>query len=149
MHLGQLTPPKGAIKKRKRVGCGPGSGHGKTSCKGHKGQKARAGAKHRPWFEGGQMPIQRRLPKIGFRPPDRDRNQIVNLADLVRVTEGAVTPDSLRAAGLIRSARGSVKILGDGDVARALEVRVHAISAAASAKIIAAGGSVALIVQGK
>lgn len=145
MLLGQLSPPKGGVKKRKRIGCGPGSGHGKTACKGHKGQKARAGAKHRAWFEGGQMPIQRRLPKIGFNPPERQQAQIVNLSDLARLPEGPVTPDTLRAAGLIRSAKGLVKILGDGKVERALEVRVHAVSAGASTKIAEAGGKVEII----
>ncbi len=146
MHLGQISPPEGGVKKRKRVGCGPGSGHGKTACKGHKGQKARAGAKHRAWFEGGQMPIQRRLPKIGFKPLERKRYQIVNLSDAVeRIADGPLTPDTLRAAGLIRDAGGRVKLLGDGQVGRAVEVRVHAISASASAKVSEAGGKVEII----
>jgi large subunit ribosomal protein L15 len=146
MLLGLLTPPKGAIKKRKRVGCGPGSGHGKTSCRGHKGQKARAGSKRKFWFEGGQMPIQRRLPKIGFKPMDRNTFQIVNLeAILRRIPEGPITPESLRKAGLIRSAARPVKILGDGQVDRALEVRVHALSTSASAKVTEAGGKVEII----
>ena len=145
MHLGQLSPPKGGVKKRKRVGCGPGSGHGKTSCRGHKGQKARSGSKRRAWFEGGQMPIQRRLPKIGFKPLERRGFQIVNLSDLARVSEGPVTPETLRAAGLIRDAQGVVKVLGDGRVERAVEVRVHAVSASASAKIVEAGGKVEII----
>ena len=145
MHLGQLSPPKGGVKKRKRVGCGPGSGHGKTSCRGHKGQKARAGSKRKAWFEGGQMPIQRRLPKIGFKPLERNGYQIVNLSDLTRVPEGPVTPETLRAAGLIRDAQGVVKVLGDGRVERAVEVRVHAVSASASAKIVEAGGKVEII----
>ncbi|MSS70979.1 MAG: 50S ribosomal protein L15 [Candidatus Latescibacteria bacterium] len=146
MHLGQISPPEGGVKKRKRVGCGPGSGHGKTACKGHKGQKARAGAKHRAWFEGGQMPIQRRLPKIGFKPLERKRYQIVNLSDAVeRISDGPLTPDTLRAAGLIRDAGGRVKLLGDGQVGRAVEVRVHAISASASAKVSEAGGKVEII----
>ena len=145
MHLGQLSPPKGGVKKRKRVGCGPGSGHGKTACRGHKGQKARSGSKRRAWFEGGQMPIQRRLPKIGFKPLERRGFQIVNLSDLTRVPEGPVTPETLRAAGLIRDAQGVVKVLGDGRVERAVEVRVHAVSASASAKIVEAGGKVEII----
>ena len=145
MHLGQLSPPKGGVKKRKRVGCGPGSGHGKTSCRGHKGQKARSGSKRRAYFEGGQMPIQRRLPKIGFKPLERRGYQIVNLSDLARVPEGPVTPETLRAAGLIRDAQGVVKVLGDGRVERAVEVRVHAVSASASAKIAEAGGKVEII----
>ncbi len=145
MHLGQLSPPKGGVKKRKRVGCGPGSGHGKTSCRGHKGQKARSGSKRRAWFEGGQMPIQRRLPKIGFKPLERRGFQIVNLSDLARVSEGPVTPETLRAAGLIRDAQGVVKVLGEGRVERAVEVRVHAVSASASAKIVEAGGKVEII----
>lgn len=149
MHLGQVFPPEGGVKKRKRVGCGPGSGHGKTACKGHKGQKARAGAKHRAGFEGGQMPIQRRLPKIGFKPLERKRYQVVNLSDAVeRISEGPITPDTLRAAGLIRDARGQVKLLGDGQVGRAVEIRVHAVSASASAKVSEAGGKVEVISEG-
>ncbi len=148
MHLGQISPPEGGVKKRKRVGCGPGSGHGKTSCRGHKGQKARAGAKHRAYFEGGQMPIQRRLPKVGFKPLTRKRYQVVNLSDAVeRIPDGPITPEALRAVGLIRDAQGPVKVLGGGQVGRAVEVRAHAVSASASAKVSEAGGKVEIISQ--
>ena len=146
MHIGEISPPERGVRKRKRVGCGVGSGHGKTAGKGHKGQKARAGAKHRAWFEGGQMPIQRRLPKIGFKPPHQDRFQIVSLASIVlRIKEGPVTPETLKAVGLIRDARGRVKVLGDGEVEKALEVLAHAVSASALKKITEAGGKVEII----
>ena len=146
MHLGQLSPPEHGVKRHKRVGCGPGSGHGKTACRGSKGQKSRSGSKRRAWFEGGQMPIQRRLPKIGVGPLQRERYQIVNLKDLKdRVQDDVVTPDLLRAAGLIRDGSGKVKVLGSGELERAVEFRVHAVSGTASAKIKEAGGKVEII----
>ena len=143
MKLGNLSPPKGATSKKKRLGIGPGSGTGKTAGRGHKGQRARSGSKHKDWFEGGQMPLQQRLPKIGFNNPFRVAYQIVNLADLVaRELSGEITPEVLKGAGLIASAKRPVKILGQGEIAAPLQVRVQAMSAAAAKKIIAAGGSV-------
>ncbi len=144
MQLEEITPPAGAVKRRKRLGCGPGSGHGKTCGKGHKGQKARSGAKDRAWFEGGQMPLQRRLPKIGFNSPFKVVYQVVNLDDLARLS-GQITPEVLKQFGLIRSLKRPVKVLGRGEVSEALQVNVHAVSASASRKIVQAGGSVEII----
>ena len=146
MRLEDLKPAPGSTRKRKRVGRGPGSGHGKTSGKGHKGQKARAGGGVRPGFEGGQMPLYRRLPKRGFLPyGGKTEFAIVNVGDLAaRFAAGSVVdPETLVSSGLIRkSSRGAVKILGDGDVTHALTVRVHKVSGTAKQKLEAAGGSV-------
>ena len=146
MRLEDLKPAPGSTKKRKRIGRGPGSGHGKTSGKGHKGQKARAGGGVRPGFEGGQMPLYRRLPKRGFLPyGGKTEFAIVNVRDLsARFAAGSVVdPETLVSSGLIRkSGRGAVKVLGDGDVVHALTVRVHKVSGAAKQKLEAAGGHV-------
>jgi len=147
MKLQEIRPPKGAVKKKKRLGCGSGSGTGKTSGKGHKGQKSRSGAKVRLGFEGGQMPIQMRLPKIrGSRPLHKVVYQVVNLADIAkRGLSGEVTPEALKQVRLIRSLNRPVKVLGQGEVAEALQLRVHAVSASASEKITQAGGSVEIV----
>ena len=146
MRLEDLRPAPGSTKKRKRIGRGPGSGHGKTAGKGHKGQKARSGGGVRPGFEGGQMPLYRRLPKRGFVPyGGKTEFAIVNLKDVVaRFAAGSVVdPDSLLQARLIKKAdRGAVKILGEGDVSHALTVRAHKISESARRKVEAAGGRV-------
>lgn len=140
MRLGEIQPPKGAGKRRKRVGRGPGSGHGKTSCRGHKGQKARSGAKRRVWFEGGQMPLQRRIPKKGFSNVRFEtKYQVVNLRGL-RGWEGEVTLQHLEEAGLIRRANRPVKILGEGTLDGPITVRAHAFSRTAVQKIEEAGG---------
>ena len=145
MKLGDLRPPRGARKPRKRVGRGPGSGHGKTSTKGHKGHKARSGGGKGPGFEGGQMPLYRRIPKRGFKNPFHREFTVVNVSDLVRCFPkgGEVGPEAFVGAGLL-STRASrlVKVLGDGELAAgtALTVRAHAFSKAAAAKIEAAGG---------
>ena len=150
MRLGEISPPKGAVKRKKRLGCGHGSGKGKTSGKGHKGQKSRSGAKSRAWFEGGQMPLQQRLPKVGFNSPFRVVYQVVNLDDISRRgLSGEVTPETLKAAGLIGSLKRPVKVLGRGDTSEALQVKVHAVSASAAEKIARAGGSVEIISEGK
>lgn len=144
MKLGNISPPKGATSKKKRLGIGPGSGTGKTAGKGHKGQRSRSGSKRRAWFEGGQMPLQQRLPKVGFNNPFRVIYQIVNLDDLAgKKLSGEITPEVLKSAGLIDSTKKPVKILGRGEVSLPLQVAVQAISASAAEKIIAAGGSVA------
>lgn len=140
-ELSRLSPPKNSRKKRKRVGRGPGSGTGKTSGRGHKGQKARASAKTFPGFEGGQMPLQRRVPKRGFTPLDRKVFQIVNLVDLADLEVAEATPDVLKANGLIRSAAGLIKILGDGDLSAKITVSAHKFSKSARAKIEGAGGT--------
>jgi len=148
MRLDDLRPAAGAKKRRKRVGRGPGSGHGKTSTKGHKGQKARSGGGTSPGFEGGQMPLYRRLPKRGFTPPGgRTEYAVVNVKSLATFAAGAaVDPQGLVDAGLIKnSGRARVKILGNGDVPHALTVKAHAVSGAARSKIEAAGGRIELL----
>jgi len=143
-ELHDLTPSPGSHRNKKRIGRGSGSGHGGTSTKGHKGQKARSGGSIHPRREGGQMPLHRRLPKRGFKPLNRTTYQVVNVSDLERV-EGDVSPETLLAAGLIRALSKPVKVLGQGEVAKAVSVSAHAFSASARAKIEAAGGSVSVI----
>jgi large subunit ribosomal protein L15 len=142
MDLGHLQYAEGAKKKSKRVGRGMGSGHGKTSCRGHKGQKARTGSGHRAWFEGGQMPLQRRIPKRGFFNIYRKAYQVVNVGDLKRITGEKATLESLFEVNLVRNHVEPVKILGTGELAKALEVSAHAFSKSAIQKIEAAGGKV-------
>jgi large subunit ribosomal protein L15 len=148
MRIEDLRPAPGSTKKRKRIGRGPGSGHGKTSGKGHKGQKARSGGGVRPGFEGGQMPLYRRLPKRGFLPHGgREEYAIVNLKSLGSFGANAVVdPEALVKAGLIKNGeRGRVKVLGGGDVEHALTVRAHAVSESAKAKIEGKGGRVEVL----
>jgi large subunit ribosomal protein L15 len=148
MKLEDLRPAPGSVKRRKRVGRGPGSGHGKTSTKGTKGHKARSGGGKAGGFEGGQMPLYRRLPKRGFLPfGGKTEYAVVNLEALERfAANSTVDPDALAEARLIRrSARERVKVLGSGEVPHALTLKVHAISAAARAKIEAKGGRVELL----
>ena len=144
IELHNLRPPRGSGKARKRVGRGPGSGKGKTSGRGHKGQNSRSGGGVPAWFEGGQMPLQRRIPKRGFTNRNRVEYQVVNVCDL-HVAGGTATVEGLKEAGLIRSLRKPVKILGSGEIDVAVDCTVHAASAAARAKIEAAGGSVTLL----
>jgi large subunit ribosomal protein L15 len=141
ISLSSLRPAPGSSPSRKRVGRGPGSGLGKTSGKGHKGHKARTGGATNPGFEGGQMPLYRRLPKRGFTNPFKVRVQPVNLSQLKKVS-GEVSPETLYSAGLIGKVDTPVKILGTGDADRAYTVRGVALSASARAKIEAAGGSI-------
>jgi large subunit ribosomal protein L15 len=140
----ELRPPRGATKARKRVGRGNASGHGTYSGKGIKGAQSRTGYKSRPYFEGGQTALVRRLPtRRGFRNPFRIEYAPVNLRDLARLPTGsAVTPESLLEHGLVRTLRRPIKILGEGAVSSALTVRAHRVSAAARSKIEAAGGTV-------
>jgi len=145
MNLGELRPERGSKKKRKRVGRGPGSGHGKTSTRGHKGHSARSGGGKGPGFEGGQMPLYRRIPKRGFKNPFRRAFAVVNLADLARrfPEGGEVTPERLVEAGLLkRTAARLVKVLADGEcrTEAPLLVRAHAFSKAAVEKLQAVGG---------
>jgi large subunit ribosomal protein L15 len=142
LTLSSLTPAPGSTQSRKRVGRGPGSGLGKTSGKGNKGHKARTGGATNPGFEGGQMPMYRRLPKRGFTNPFREENQIVNLTDLKKVSAGDVSPETLYSAGLIGKPDSRVKLLGTGDADRAYNVRGVALSASARTKIEAAGGKI-------
>jgi len=142
MKLHELKPAAGARRTRKRVGRGPGSGLGKTSARGEKGQRSRSGHSMRPGFEGGQMPLVRRLPKRGFTPPFREGYRTINIGRLNALDAGTiVTPESLAQAGLLRHGRGRVKVLGDGELKVALTVRAHKFSASAVERIRAAGGS--------
>ncbi len=148
MKLDELRPAAGAKKRRKRVGRGPSSGHGKTSTKGHKGHKARSGGGKTGGFEGGQMPLYRRLPKRGFLPPGgKTEYAVVNLKSLAAFGAGStVDPDGLVQAGLVKNGeRSRVKILGSGDLPHALTVKAHAVSGSARGKIEAAGGRVELL----
>jgi len=145
-QLNNLRPAAGARRKRKRVGRGIGSGHGKTSTRGMKGHSSRSGGGSAGWFEGGQMPLYRRIPKRGFHSPNRVPYQVLNVADLARFATGAtVDLETLSQVGAISGRDPRVKILGVGDVSGALRLRVHAISETARKKIEAAGGSVELI----
>lgn len=146
-HLGleNLSPPDGARTSARRRGRGPGSGRGKTSGRGHKGQKQHSGKKVPVWFEGGQMPLYRRVPKRGFTPPNRTENQIVNLRDLAGVEADELGPAELEELGLVDDAGERIKILGDGDVDRELTVRAHAFSASAREKIEGAGGAAEVV----
>lgn len=142
MKLHDLSPAKGSKQKRKRVGRGPGSGLGKTAGRGEKGQKSRSGYSRRPGFEGGQMPLIRRVPKRGFTNVFRTVYSVVNVGELAarEDLEGRIGPDELRAAGLARRNR-PVKVLAKGDIDRAVTVAAHKFSKAAKEKIEAAGGS--------
>ena len=142
ISLSNLRPAPGSNPVRRRVGRGPGSGLGKTSGKGHKGHKARTGGSTNPGFEGGQMPMYRRLPKRGFTNPFRVENQAVNLSQLKQVSATEVSPETLYSAGLIGKPDAPVKLLGTGDADRAYTVRGVSLSASARAKIEAAGGSI-------
>jgi large subunit ribosomal protein L15 len=143
MDLSNLKPPKGAKHAKKRIGRGQGSGNGKTAGRGHKGAKSRSGFKFKRGFEGGQMPLHRRVPKRGFHNPFRVEYEIVNLDTLAMRFEAGtvVTPDLLRERGLVARGSRPVKILGRGEVDKALTVRVHKFSGKAAEKIAAAGGS--------
>jgi len=146
--LHNLAPAPGSHRNRKRIGRGPGSGTGKTSGKGHKGIKARAGhhgpGGGKPHFEGGQMPLTRRVPKRGFTNPFRVEHQVVRVGDLERLNDGVeVTTETLATAGLIRTGKGPAKVLANGAISRAVTVRGVKVSEGAKAKIVAAGGTVA------
>jgi large subunit ribosomal protein L15 len=145
MKLGELRPAKGATKKRKRIGRGAGSGTGGTSTMGHKGHKARKGHQFRPWFEGGQMPLQRRTPKRGFTNVHRKPLCVVNVGDLERLGLDTVDAAVLKENGFIRSATARLKVLGNGEITRAVKITAHGFSAEAQRKIEAAGGSVETI----
>ena len=144
-ELHELRPAAGSHRNAKRKGRGPGSGNGKTAGRGQKGQKARSGGSVRLGFEGGQMPLHRRIPKRGFTPRKRKVYQIVNVGDLSRVEDNMVNAQTLKAAGLIRSTRGLIKVLAMGELSQAFSVEAHKFSAGAAAKIEAAGGSVTTV----
>ena len=143
MKLNDLKPAKGSRKTARRVGRGPGSGWGKTSARGHKGQNARAGGGVRPGFEGGQMPLQRRLPKRGFKSLNKKIFALVHLGELERFEPDTVVDiDCLKGAGLIKKIHDGVKVLSDGEITRPIQLRVHKISRKAKEKVEAAGGRV-------
>ncbi len=146
MKLHELSPAPGSVREVKRIGRGHGSGQGKTAGKGHKGQKARAGRGMRPGFEGGQMPLQRRIPKRGFVNIFATNYAIINIAALNKFEDGAVVDtQALKDAGLIKDAMDGVKVLGNGELSKKLTVKVAAYSESAKAKIEAAGGKAEVI----
>jgi large subunit ribosomal protein L15 len=150
MSLSDLKPPKGAKHAKKRIGRGQGSGNGKTAGRGHKGAKSRSGFTFKRGFEGGQMPLHRRVPKRGFHNPFRVEYEVVNLDAIGEAFEAGVvvTPESLREHGLVSRGKGLVKVLGRGEIGKALTVRAHKFSGKAAEKIAAAGGSTEALLKG-
>ncbi len=143
MKLHELKPAEGSKKRRKRIGRGESSGYGKTAGKGAKGQNARSGGGVRPGFEGGQMPIHRRLPKRGFTPYAQKKVAVVNVKDLFRFDANSLIDEAaLRDAGLVKGVYDQVKLLGKGEISVPVTIKLHLISASAKEKILAAGGSV-------
>lgn len=141
MRIEDLRPPEGRKKRKKRVGRGVGSGHGKTSCRGHKGQKARSGGAKGPTFEGGQMPLQRRLPKRGFKNRYKKEYAIINLRDISRLESlDIITPEILLEKGIIKNLKDGLKVLGKGEIHKPITIKADAFSASAAAKIASAGG---------
>lgn len=146
MKLHELSPAPGSVRESKRIGRGHGSGQGKTAGKGHKGQKARAGRGIRPGFEGGQMPLQRRVPKRGFNNIFAEEIATINVSSLNKFEEGTVIDlDALKNAGLVRKSSASVKVLGNGDLSKKVTVKAAAFSESAKSKIEAAGGKTEVI----
>ena len=147
MRIEDIKPAEGSRRKVKRVGRGVGSGHGKTSCKGHKGQKARSGGGKGAGFEGGQMPLQRRLPKRGFKnSPFKREYAILNLTELSGITDvDVITPAVLYERGIIKDMKDGLKILGDGELTKAISVKADAFSSSAMKKITAVGGKAEVI----
>ncbi|MEJ2588121.1 MAG: 50S ribosomal protein L15 [Deltaproteobacteria bacterium] len=146
MKIHELSPAEGSRKKEKRIGRGVGSGHGKTACRGHKGQRSRSGGTTRPGFEGGQMPIQRRLPKRGFKNPFRKVYHVINVEDLNQFEpDSQLDPETLKAAGLAKQKADGIKLLGNGEITKAFVVKVHKASRTAREKIEAAGGRIEIL----
>ena len=147
ISLNSLKPPYGAVKKKKRVGRGDSSGHGSTCGRGQKGQKARSGGQVKSYFEGGQMPLYRRLPKRGFKNIFKREYTIVNIRDLVKKFKEneEITPEKLLEVGLVKKKKQPIKILAEGDISFPLQIKIHKISQQARAKIEAAGGRVEVI----
>lgn len=146
MNLSELKPSPGSRRPTRRVGRGPGSGSGKTCGSGHNGQKSRSGGGVRPGFEGGQMPLQRRLPKRGFRNIFRKEYVIINIRDIAGLSdESVITPEVLIARKLVKDVKHGIKVLGVGEITRTITLKVHAVSASAEKKITAAGGTVEVI----
>ncbi len=145
MKINELKPAEGSKRRPKRVGRGLGSGHGRTSTKGHKGQKSRSGGTKGPGFEGGQMPLQRRTPKRGFsNAPFKKEYVVVNLDDLNKIVDEVdiITPDVLMQKGIIKKLKDGLKVLGNGDISKAITIKTHAISKTARQKIESKGGKV-------
>src|SRR3954469_5620776 len=149
MNLSNIRAPKNSSEKRKRVGRGMGSGMGKTSTRGHKGQRSRSGSRMMRGFEGGQMPLHRRLPKRGFNNIFRMEYSVVNLDRLAELGEKEITPESLYKAGVIRSASALVKILGDGELKKSINISAHKYSKPAQEKIAKARGKATIIGGGE
>jgi large subunit ribosomal protein L15 len=146
MDLGSLKKAPRSGKNTKRIGRGQGSGTGGTAGRGHKGQRSRSGSKKRSWFEGGQMPIQRRLPKFGFHSYGKISYQVVNVGSLDKIgKESEINPEILKKAGLVKKADHPIKILGNGDLKGKVNIKIHAISKSAREKIEKSGGSVTLL----
>ena len=145
INLSSLRPPAGQRHARKRVGRGMGSGHGKTAARGSKGQGSRAGTRFRPGFEGGQMPLQRRVPKRGFHNPFRKQYAIVNLQQIARLGESAVSPELLLERRVIRKLYAGLKVLGEGELTAPVNVSAHQFSRSAREKILQAGGKAEII----
>ncbi|MBI3933456.1 MAG: 50S ribosomal protein L15 [Acidobacteria bacterium] len=145
VNLSSIGVPAGQRHPRKRVGRGMGSGHGKTSTRGHKGQMSRSGTRHKRGFEGGQMPLQRRLPKRGFHNIFRKRFAIINLKQIAKLDETVISPETLLASGVVKSLHDGLKILGDGNLAKAVTVSAHFFSQSARDKILKAGGKVEVL----
>lgn len=147
MKLNDVRPARGAVRKRQRLGQGPGSGKGKTAGRGSKGQKSRSGSSSRPGFEGGQMPLQRRIPKRGFWNPFRKEYSVINLTRLGELFDDGteVSIEMLRDRRLIKPKKDGIKLLGDGEINKRLVVHAHKASASAKRKIEAAGGRVELV----
>ncbi len=145
IRLNELSPAKGATKRPKRVGCGPGSGHGKTSTRGNKGHKSRAGYRRKSGFEGGQMPITRRIPKYGFRNIFKEKYEIINLKDLNRFeSDTVITPEFLKEKGIIKG-RHKLKVLGLGELKVPLTIKAHKFSKSAQEKITRVKGKIEII----
>lgn len=150
LELNNLRPAKGARKNRKRLGRGPGSGSGTTASRGQKGAGSRSGSGGRNWFEGGQMPLYRRVPKRGFTPPNRVENQVINLSDFARFDAGRdIDVPYLQELGMVSGPDPKVKVLGGGELQGSFRVKVHAVSASARAQIEKNGGSVEILPYGR
>ena len=148
MILNKLHTSPGTTKKKKRIGRGTGSGHGKTSCRGHKGLMSRSGGGLRHGFEGGQMPLIRRIPKRGFTG-SKKTHQVVNIEFLNKIkSKDVLTPEEMKKCGLIKSATNPIKVLGNGEISKAITVKAHAFSSSAKKKIEKAGGKTEIITKG-
>ncbi|MCD8298424.1 MAG: 50S ribosomal protein L15 [Opitutae bacterium] len=145
MKLHNLPKIEGSTHRRKRLGCGPGSGHGKTSGRGHKGMKARSGGGVRPGFEGGQMPLYRKLPQRGFRNVNRVEFAVVNVGQLQKLDGDTIGRDEMVRAGIVRANQLFIKVLGEGEITKPITVSAQKFSASAKSKIEAAGGKVEVL----